>query len=415
MAKLGVPPTLVAVLKALHAKVNVKFSVVGVERTVPSVIGGRQGDLLEPILFNFHVAGALMAWKEERKSAPPALRTKCDFVLDRREWRKERVEGVVATVRVASCWRWVIPSTQTTPVSSSRLVPTLCRTYMPLLVDFFERFGLFVHVKLPGQKKPKSVLLYHEVPKASYSDYCTLDGEDFSDINIGGGRSIHVEFLAKYLGSVLRSNGKDDADVTARVKEATGAFASLKHCLFKKKDVTNEAKVAVYNSLVLSILLFGCESSLLTERLRNQLRTFHRRCVHDMYRLNMYVARAAVPHRHGAGLGEAVGSRGLGIRYFETYLVRQRLRWLGHVRRMPWHCLPRKLLTSWVCSPRMAGGQEMTYFFRDAERSTQQKEEKKSERREVSKNEETKKGRGMNRKKVKGCITTQLTAGSFRL
>ncbi len=51
----------------------------------------------------------------------------------------------------------------------------------------------------------------------------------------------------------------------------------------------------------------------------------------------------------------------LGISSFETYLVRRRLRWLGHVRRMPWHRLPRKLLTSWVSSPRMAGGQEMTY------------------------------------------------------
>ena len=51
----------------------------------------------------------------------------------------------------------------------------------------------------------------------------------------------------------------------------------------------------------------------------------------------------------------------LGISSFETYLVRRRLRWLGHVRRMPWHRLPRKLLTSWVSSPRMACGQEMTY------------------------------------------------------
>jgi hypothetical protein len=70
---------------------------------------------------------------------------------------------------------------------------------------------------------------------------------------------------------------------------------------------TNEAKVAVYNSLVLSILLFGCESWSLTQRLRNKLRTFHRGCVRDMCLLNMWhVARAAVPH-HGAGLGEAVG------------------------------------------------------------------------------------------------------------
>jgi hypothetical protein len=134
---------------------------------------------------------------------------------------------------------------------------------VPLLVEFLEKFGLLIHVKLPGQKKSKSVLLYHyhEAPKACYSDYDTLDGEDLSDdIDVGDGNSIHVESSAKYLGSVLHSNGKDDADVTARVKKATGAFASLKHCLFKRKDVTNEAKVAVYNSLVRSILLFGCES-----------------------------------------------------------------------------------------------------------------------------------------------------------
>jgi hypothetical protein len=104
-AKLGVPPTLVAVLMALHAKVNVKFSVEGVERTVGSIIGVRQGDLLGPILFNFHVAGALMAWKEARKSAPPTLRTKCDFVLNGRRAGVEEGAGrskVVRTVRVAS-------------------------------------------------------------------------------------------------------------------------------------------------------------------------------------------------------------------------------------------------------------------------------------------------------------------------
>jgi hypothetical protein len=54
---------------------------------------------------------------------------------------------------------------------------------VPLLVEFLEKFGLFVHVKLPGQTKSKSVLLYHEAPRASYSDYSTLDGEDLSDID----------------------------------------------------------------------------------------------------------------------------------------------------------------------------------------------------------------------------------------
>jgi hypothetical protein len=34
----------------------------------------------------------------------------------------------------------------------------------------------------------------------------------------------------------------------------------------------------------------------------------------------------------------------LGVQSLGTYLVRRRLRWLGHVRRMPWNRPPRKLL-----------------------------------------------------------------------
>jgi hypothetical protein len=36
------------------------------------------------------------------------------------------------------------------------------------------------------------------------------------------------------------------------------------------------------------MLLFGCESWSLTQRLRDKLRTFHRGCVRDMCRLNMW-------------------------------------------------------------------------------------------------------------------------------
>ena len=113
-------------------------------------------------------------------------------------------------------------------------------------------------------------------------------------------------------------------------------FGSLQKCLFKQKGFSNEAKVAVYNSLVLSVLLYGSESWALTQRLRNKLRGFYRRCVRSMCRVNMWHVQE---YRITA---QALEQR-LGISSFETYLVRRRLRWLGHVRRMPWHRLPRKL------------------------------------------------------------------------
>ena len=45
----------------------------------------------------------------------------------------------------------------------------------------------------------------------------------------------------------------------------------------------------------------------------------------------------------------------LGLRSVDIYMVRRRLRWLGHVRRMDWSRLPRKLLSSWVYQARPIG------------------------------------------------------------
>jgi hypothetical protein len=288
MEKLGVPPTLVAVLMALHAKVNVKFSVERVERTVGSKIGVRQGDLLGPILFNFHVAGALMAWKEAWKSAPPALRSKCDFVLNGREWRKERVEGGADG-------------------EGGELMEVADTLYADDTGQFFHALACGrsarraaagrvlgeVRPLRPRQaSRPEEVQVGAALPRGAEGFLQRLRRPrrrgPFRHRCWRRKKHPHVESSAKYLGSVLHSNGKDDADVTARVKKATGAFTSLKHCLFKRKDVTNEAKVTVYNSLVLSILLFGCESRSLTQRVRDKLQTFHRGYVRDMCRLNMW-------------------------------------------------------------------------------------------------------------------------------
>ena len=49
------------------------------------------------------------------------------------------------------------------------------------------------------------------------------------------------------------------------------------------------------------------------------------------------------------------------LKPLRSYLARRRLRWLGHVARMPQHRLPRQLLTSWVSNPRPRGAPLMTF------------------------------------------------------
>jgi hypothetical protein len=92
---------------------------------------------------------------------PPVFQTKEDCVLDGREWRKETDSEPleVADTLYADGDTGGFFKTRADAVQD-----------VPLLVKFLAKFGLFVHVKLPGQKKSKSVLMYHSAPKASYRE-----------------------------------------------------------------------------------------------------------------------------------------------------------------------------------------------------------------------------------------------------
>jgi len=45
----------------------------------------------------------------------------------------------------------------------------------------------------------------------------------------------------------------------------------------------------------------------------------------------------------------------------KTGFQRRQLRWLGHVSRMPFDRLPRRMLSSWFPAPRCIGATKMTY------------------------------------------------------
>ena len=81
MLKYGVPPKLVDLLMALHDRVLVKFEVDGVEKTLDSIIGVKQGDLLGPELFIFFMAAVMETWRLHHDFDLCAVRSKSDFVL----------------------------------------------------------------------------------------------------------------------------------------------------------------------------------------------------------------------------------------------------------------------------------------------------------------------------------------------
>eukprot|EP00966_Prymnesium_polylepis_P132736 3068588-Prymnesium_polylepis.1 len=63
----------------MHETVNVKFDVDGVVKTLLSIIGGKQGDLLGPELFDFYTAAIMETWRSTSSYELCTFRTRPDF------------------------------------------------------------------------------------------------------------------------------------------------------------------------------------------------------------------------------------------------------------------------------------------------------------------------------------------------
>ena len=119
-------------------------------------------------------------------------------------------------------------------------------------------------------------------------------------------------------------------------------------------QVTYASKCLAYCTLILTILLYGSESWCLTEALYRQLRNFHACCVRTMCRVTRRHTRT---HR----ISTAQLLTRLGLSTIDTLVTQRQLRWAGHVSRMDYTRLPRKMLSAWVRSKRPRGAPRFTY------------------------------------------------------
>ena len=225
----------------------------------------------------------------------------------------------------------------------------------PKVYSHFGRWGMEVHagvVETPTQprKESKSEILFCSAPRRCYADASTYDGADLSDILLPNGLFMCVVELFKYLGSYISRDGSDLPDVDARIASASKAFGALSACLFRSTSVSQVAKRTVYEGEILSILLYGSECWLITARILQRLCVFHAACLRAM----CSASREDRLTTHSL-------AQKLELDSIDNYVYRRQLRWVGHVYRMPFTRLPRRMLTSWVAAKRPAGGQLMTF------------------------------------------------------
>ncbi len=113
---------------------------------------------------------------------------------------------------------------------------------------------------------------------------CSAQDGNTSNVALNSGGTI--TFVEKFscLGNWVASDLTDRFDVTHRINKASGAFGALRKEFFGTKYASYEAKRKAHTGIVLSVLIFGCESWCFTADLVGTLASWHHARLREMCR-----------------------------------------------------------------------------------------------------------------------------------
>ena len=87
-----------------------------------------------------------------------------------------------------------------------------------------------------------------------------------------------------YLGSIVAENGDTSKEVNSRIQKARGSFPKLRK-VWLNKSLCKDTKIKIFNVCVKSVLLYGCETWLVTNEIQCKIQTFVNRCLRYILRI----------------------------------------------------------------------------------------------------------------------------------
>jgi hypothetical protein len=133
-----------------------------------------------------------------------------------------------------------------------------------------------------------------------------------------------------------------DAEISRRISSAAHSFHTVRSHIWTSASLHPDTKLQLYNSLVLSILLYGCEAWTITEEQQRRLEVFHNRCMRTIKGFTL-LDHISTPDLH---------THPPKSQPIQSHLVKHQLRWVGHLARKPNTYLPRQMLFAHFISPK---------------------------------------------------------------
>ena len=164
-------------------------------------------------------------------------------------------------------------------------------------------------------------------------------GEVYVEPNLfvyGKRLSVVLEFI--YLGSKLHQSCSLDQETAYRISRASASFANLHDRCWSRRGISPKTKIGIYETVVLPSLTAALETSTLHSRNLAKLDSFQQYCLREILNIR-WQSRTT---------NEDVLARA-GCVSITSLLMKSRLRWSGHVVRMPDSRLPKQLLYGELC------------------------------------------------------------------
>lgn len=154
----------------------------------------------------------------------------------------------------------------------------------------------------------------------------------------------------KYLGSVLDCKGTMDADINERISATAKLYYQLQRGFIQKREISRKTKLAVFRSVYIPTLTYGCESWTISKRSASKLQAS------EMKYLRAVKGVSRIDRIRNENIRRELGAKELSTTIDET-----RLRWFGHIQRMGANRPTRKIWEAKTGGRRTAGRPRATW------------------------------------------------------
>ncbi|KAI5727654.1 hypothetical protein M8J77_005229 [Diaphorina citri] len=134
---------------------------------------------------------------------------------------------------------------------------------------------------------------------------------------------------------MITRNGDPGPEIQNRINAACQAFGKLYVRVWKPHDLSLKLKLNIYKTVVLSTLLYSSECWTILGKHIQKLNAFHLRCLRTISKISW---ENRIPSEQVL--------RQTGMFKIENIIRQRRLRWAGHLSRMPDTRIPHKIAFS---------------------------------------------------------------------